>query len=337
VLPALKVLEPNEKIPPSYKCIDLMTIFDVKMDLTRKARICARGDQIDTPPNVTYASVVTRESIRIGFMLASLNELNILSADVSGAYLNALCAENIYTILGDEFGDYAGRKAIIKMALYGLKPAGYSWRSFGVRGFREELNFIPCHADMDVSYREARKENGSRYYEYLFIYTDDIIAISEDPKRILDKMNRHFLLKADSIKEPTRYLGASISKHLMDGDSHYTWAIGSKEYLIELLRVVKQRIAPLNLTLKSKVTSALPSGYKPELDASDYLDDDTAILYMQLISILRWLVELGRIDICVEVSMMSSYNCMPRVTHLYAVLHILGKSRLETGNGQRIQ
>jgi len=43
---------------------------------------------------------------------------------------------------------------------------------------------------------------------------------------------------------------------------------------------------------------------------------------MQLIGILRWLVELGRIDICVEVSMMSSYHCMPRVTHLYAVLYI---------------
>jgi len=83
VLPALKILERNEKIPLGYKCIDLMTIFEVKMDLTRKARICARGDQIDTPPNVTYASVVTRESIRIGFMLASLNELNILSADVA--------------------------------------------------------------------------------------------------------------------------------------------------------------------------------------------------------------------------------------------------------------
>jgi len=77
-----------------------------------------------------------------------------------------------------------------------------------------------------------------------------------------------------------------------------------------------------NLSLKSKLTSALPSGYRPELDASDYLDDETTILSMQLIGILRWLVELGRIDICVEVSMMTSYNCMPRVTHLYAVLHI---------------
>jgi len=74
-------------------------------------------------------------------------------------------------------------------------------------------------------------------------------------------MNVHFLLKADSIKEPTRYLGATLSKHLMDGDSHYIWATGSKEYLAESLRVVKQRIAPMNFSLKSKVTSALPSGY----------------------------------------------------------------------------
>ena len=97
-------------------------------------------------------------------------------------------------------------KVIIRMALYGLKSAGYSWRSFCARILREELNFIPCRADMDVWRRAARKKNGNRYYEYLFVYTDDIIAISEDPKRILDVMNGHFLLKADSIEEPTRYL-----------------------------------------------------------------------------------------------------------------------------------
>jgi len=110
VLPALNILERDEKVPPGYHCIELMTIFDVKMDLTRKARIFARGDKIDTPPSVTYASVVTRESIRIGFMLAYLNDLNMLSADVTGAYLNAPCTEKVYTILGDELSDYAGRR-----------------------------------------------------------------------------------------------------------------------------------------------------------------------------------------------------------------------------------
>jgi len=176
VLPALRILGKDENVPPGFKYIEILTVFDIKMDLTRKARICARDDQIETPSSVTYASVVTRESIRIGFVLASLNDLNILTAEVAGAYLNAPCAEKVYTILREEFGDYAGRKAIIKMALYGLKSAGYSWRSFCARVLREELNFIPCRADMDVWRRTARKANGNRFYEYFFVYTDDIIS-----------------------------------------------------------------------------------------------------------------------------------------------------------------
>jgi len=43
VIPVLKILDVKDKIPPGFKHIDLMIEFDVKMDLTRKARICARG------------------------------------------------------------------------------------------------------------------------------------------------------------------------------------------------------------------------------------------------------------------------------------------------------
>ena len=322
VLPALRILEDNDTVPPGYKKIDLMTVFDVKMDLTRKARICARGDQTEPPLSVTYASVVTRESIRLGFMLAALNNLKVLSADVAGAYLNAPCAEKVYIILGPEFGDLQGKTAIIEKALYGLRSAGFAWRSLCARTLREEMDFVPCRGDMDVWRRPARKANGDRYYEYLFIYTDDVIAISEDPEAILKKLDSYFLLKPGSIGEPTTYLGATISSHLLDGDSHKTWAIGSSAYLKESLRVVKSRIAPLQLSLKTKVSATMPSGYKPELDSTEFLDDDTSVLYMQFIGILRWLVELGRIDICAEVSMLSAYNSMPRVGHLHAVLHL---------------
>jgi len=47
---------------------------------------------------------------------------------------------------------------VIILALYGLKSAGYSWRTFCARILREELHFIPCRADMDVWRRAARKE-----------------------------------------------------------------------------------------------------------------------------------------------------------------------------------
>ncbi|CAJ1939745.1 unnamed protein product, partial [Cylindrotheca closterium] len=171
---------------------------------------------------------------------------------------------------------------------------------------------------MDVWRRPCQRKDGSKYYEYILVYTDDVIAILENPKAIMDKLNNFFVLKPDLIKEPTTYLGATISKHKLDGDDYFTWVIGSEAYLQESLRVVKKQIAPMQLTLKKKVYSTLPTGYKPELDSTPFVDDDTAIFYMQLIGILRWLVELGRI----EVSMLLTYNTMPCEGHFHAALHI---------------
>ncbi|CAJ1935478.1 unnamed protein product [Cylindrotheca closterium] len=55
---------------------------------------------------------------------------------------------------------------------------------------------------------------------------------------------------------------------------------------------------------------------------------------MQLIGILPWSAELGRLDVCAEVSMMSSYNAMPHVGHFHAVLHLFGY--LETHPSRKI-
>ncbi len=52
------------------------------------------------------------------------------------------------------------------------------------------------------------------------------------------------------------------------------------------------------------------------------LGREDAQFYMQAIRILQWIVELGRIDICGEVSMMSSYSTALRAGHLDAVLYI---------------
>ena len=64
------------------------------------------------------------------------------------------------------------------------------------------------------------------------------------------------------------------------------------------------------------------TSYRPELDVSPTLGPSDASYYMSLIGILRWIVELGRIDICLEVSVMSSHMAMPRVGHMEQLLHI---------------
>jgi hypothetical protein len=52
------------------------------------------------------------------------------------------------------------------------------------------------------------------------------------------------------------------------------------------------------------------------------LDPTIANLYQSQIGILRWRVELGRIDIITELSMLSTYLCFPREGHLEAVFHV---------------
>jgi hypothetical protein len=97
-------IKEDGKPPPGYKAVKLMMIFDIKMDFTRKARLVARGDLTETPPALTYSSVVARESVRIAFTIAALNDLELMMFDVGNAYLNALTTEKLYCYAGMEFG-----------------------------------------------------------------------------------------------------------------------------------------------------------------------------------------------------------------------------------------
>ena len=65
-------------------------------------------------------------------------------------------------------------------------------------------------------------------------------------------------------------------------------------------------------------------GYKPELDISTPLEPELASYYQSLIGVMRWMCEIGRIDIALEVSMMSSHNAYPREGHFETVLHMMG-------------
>jgi hypothetical protein len=72
------------------------------------------GGNVTYPPSsITYISVVSRESVRIAFVIAALNDLEIMSADIGNAYLNAYTSKKVYTITGSEFGEDAGKVAII--------------------------------------------------------------------------------------------------------------------------------------------------------------------------------------------------------------------------------
>ena len=64
-------------------------------------------------------------------------------------------------------------------------------------------------------------------------------------------------------------------------------------------------------------------GYEPDQDVSEVLAPQEASYFQSLIGIMRWMIELGRVDIATEVSLLSSYLAMPREGHIEAALHIM--------------
>ena len=56
--------------------------------------------------------------------------------------------------------------------------------------------FTPCLADPDVWMRPAMKSNGHEYYEYVLLYTDDALCISENAEKVLRReLGKYFELK----------------------------------------------------------------------------------------------------------------------------------------------
>jgi hypothetical protein len=88
VMPAF-TFHNNNKVPTGYKKIDCCMVYDVTIDLTRKARLVAGGHQSEILKESLYSSVVSRDSVRIALTIASLNNLNVLADDVNNVYLNA--------------------------------------------------------------------------------------------------------------------------------------------------------------------------------------------------------------------------------------------------------
>ena len=115
----------------------------------RKFRFVAGGHRSPEPTVPTYASVVSRESVRIALTIDALNDLEVKAADIQNAYLTAPNAEKSWTKLGPEFGEDCGKLALIVRALYGQKSAGASFRNH-LADCLGHLGYTPCLADPDV-------------------------------------------------------------------------------------------------------------------------------------------------------------------------------------------
>ena len=168
------------------------------------------------------------------------------AADIRNAYLQAPSSEKYYIICGPEFGlENVGERALIRRALYGGKSAGRDFRNH-LRECMDILHFKSCPADPDVWMRPATKSDGTKYWEYVLLYVDDVLIVSEHGEKALrEKLGKYFELKEEFICLPSFYLGGKFYKVTFSSGRN-AWAFGSSKYIQALVSIIEEYLEKKN-------------------------------------------------------------------------------------------
>jgi hypothetical protein len=136
------------------------------------------------------------------------------------------------------------------------------------------------------------------------------------------------MMKPGSIGDPDVYLGAKLRQTVLP-NGVVAWGMSSSKYVQEAVRNVEVYLERnyRGLRLVKKASAPFPTNYCPELDTTAELDEDGVSFYQSQVGVLRWMVELGQIDIITEASKLALYMMMPCEGHLNALLHVFSYLR----------
>ena len=170
--------------------------------------------------------------------------------------------------------------------------------------------------------RSATRTDSQDYFGYILLYVDNCLCISENPNPTLLQIDKYFPTKTASLGPPKTYLGGTVSKIQLPNCVH-AWAFSSSQYVHEAFKSVEEHLKKVGKKLMSKKPGTpIPTSYSPELDITPELISTDTAYYQLLVGILRWIVELGRVEIYLEVSLISSNLALNREGHLDKLFHI---------------
>ncbi len=106
----------------------------------------------------------------------------------------------------------------------------------------------------------------------------------------------------------------------------WAWGLILSKYVQEAIYNCKKYVEeslPKFYKLTCLALNPFPTDYQPELDTLPKLPPEHASYYQSLMGIYSWMIELGRVNISSEVSMLSSHMVLSHQGHLEAALHIM--------------
>jgi hypothetical protein len=138
----------------------------------------------------------------------------------------------------------------------------------------------------------------------------------------LMEINKFFTIKKEGMGDPDVYLGCKLRKHTLPNGQE-AWIQSPSKYIEEAVRKAGDYFeSAYSMTYPKKDTSPFTPDYRPEMDITEPLNAKKVTFYQSQIGILRWIVEIGRVDIITEVSLLASQMALPREGHLMQVFRI---------------
>ena len=120
----------------------------------------------------------------------------------------------------------------------------------------------------------------------------------------MDKLNGYLPLKPGSVGSPDIYLGTKLKQMQLHG--------GIWMWCMSLPSISERQPESKGYRLLMRTNNSFLMGYYPEPVVSPAFRQDEASHYQFLIGVMRWMMEIGCIDINTEVSLIPLYVAMPR-------------------------
>ena len=102
------------------------------------------------------------------------------------------------------------------------------------------------------------------------------------------------------------------------------WTLSSEKCIKTAVANVEEKLAKSNQKLPTKCMTPFASGHHPSEDTLNESNAEGLNCHQEPMGTLRWAMELGGVDILLEVALLSSHLALPRAGHPQQVCHVFG-------------
>ena len=125
-----------------------------------------------------------------------------------------------------------------------------------------------CKYDPEVWFHSSIKDEGTDYYQYVLIYTNDILVIMQNPKDFIrHELGKIFFVKPNSIRPPAQYLGNKVSYVTLE-NGRSAWRFSSSQYVQDAVKNVIDTLSQEGGTLPKREKYPWDINYRSDTDTS---------------------------------------------------------------------